>query len=109
VTSARVVFVTCPDEECAVALARSLVEKRLAACVNVVQNVRSIYRWEDQVQQDTEVLLVVKTRVDRVAALTSTVQQEHPYDVPEVVVLPVEQGSRAYLSWIDESLGGKTT
>ena len=107
-TSARVAFVTCPDEECALKLGRSLVEKRLAACVNVVQGVRSIYRWEDQVQQDSEVLLVVKTRADRVAALTETVQKEHPYDVPEVIVLPVEEGSKPYLDWIDESLGEKT-
>ena len=96
----RVVLVTAPDPEQGAALARRLVEERLAACVNVVPGVRSIYRWEGEVQEDSEVLLVIKTREDRSEALAARVKEIHPYDLPEVVVLPVVGGSEGYLDWV---------
>ena len=95
-----VVLVTAPDAETGARLARSLVEERLAACANLVPGVRSIYRWEGRVQDDAEVLLVLKTRAERVDALAARVSELHPYDVPEVVALAVVGGNRAYLDWV---------
>lgn len=99
-TEARVVLVTAPDAEAAARLARALVEERLAACGNVVPAIRSIYRWEGTVHDEGEALLVLKTRAARVDALRARVLELHPYQVPEVLVLPVVDGSAAYLAWI---------
>jgi periplasmic divalent cation tolerance protein len=96
----RVVLVTAPDVECAERIARVLVEERLAACVNVVPGVRSVYRWEGAVQSDAEVMLVAKTRADRGAALATRIKELHPYDLPEVLELPAAGGSDAYLDWV---------
>jgi periplasmic divalent cation tolerance protein len=99
-TEVRVVLVTAPDAACGEELARALVEERLAACVNLLPGVRSFYRWQGQVQGDDEVLLVVKTRADRGAALAARVKELHPYDLPEVLELPSTGGSEAYLDWV---------
>jgi len=96
----RVVFLTAPDGEVAERLARGLLEERLAACVNLIPGIRSFYRWQGAVQDDAEVLLVVKTRADRLEALASWVQDLHPYELPEILGLPVIGGSQAYLDWI---------
>jgi periplasmic divalent cation tolerance protein len=96
----HVVLVTAPDAEVGARLARAIVEERLAACVNVVPGVRSIYRWQGAVQDDTEVLLVMKTRADRVDALGARVRELHPYDVPEVLALAAAGGSADYLAWV---------
>jgi len=101
----QVVLVTAPDAETGAGLGRALVAERLVACVNLVPRVRSIYRWEGQVEEDEEVLLVIKTRADRLAALRERVVALHPYDVPEVVALPVVGGSDAYLDWVREEAG----
>jgi periplasmic divalent cation tolerance protein len=94
------VLVTAPKGDAAASLARALVEERLAACVNLVPDVRSFYRWEGRVQDDDEVLLVVKTRADRAEALAARVQELHPYDLPEVLELAAAGGSAAYLDWV---------
>ena len=96
----RLVLVTVPEGEVAARLGRALVEERLAACVNIVPGLRSIYRWEGEIQDDAEVLLMVKTRADRLDSLARRVQELHPYDLPCVLALPVEGGSAAYLSWV---------
>ena len=96
----RVVWVTAPDAECATSIARTLVEERLIACANLVPGVHSIYRWEGAVQQDEEVLLVLKTTSDRCDAVAARVKALHPYDLPEVIALPVEGGSADYLDWV---------
>jgi periplasmic divalent cation tolerance protein len=83
----RVVLLTAPDPAVAEGLARSLVEERLAACVNVVPGVRSFYRWKGRVETAGELLLVVKTRADRAAALAARVRELHPYELPEVLEL----------------------
>ncbi len=95
-----VVLITAPDRDTAAGLGRTLVEERLAACVNVVPGVRSLYRWKGSVQDDAELLLLVKTRSDRMAALAARVRELHPYDVPEVLALPAVGGSEEYLDWV---------
>lgn len=99
-----IVLSTVATEADAVRIARALVEGGLAACVNVVSGVRSIYRWKGEVQEDEERLLVIKTRRDRFEALRETLVSMHPYELPEAVVLPIEAGHAPYLAWLDESV-----
>jgi periplasmic divalent cation tolerance protein len=101
---ALVVLVTTPSTEKAVELARALVSERLAACGNVVPGLRSIYRWKGAVEDDLEALLVLKTTLARFPALRDRVVALHPYEVPEVLALPVAAGSAPYLAWIAESV-----
>jgi periplasmic divalent cation tolerance protein len=96
----RVVLITAPDGEVARALARGLVEQRLAACANLLPAVTSVYRWEGAVQEDAEVLLVVKTVRARLEALEAYLDEHHPYDVPECVALAPAAVSDAYLAWL---------
>jgi periplasmic divalent cation tolerance protein len=105
VTGAAVVLVSCPSAEKAAEIARVLVEERLAACATVVPSVRSIYRWEGKVQEEAEALLLAKTEARRFEDLRRRVLALHPYEVPEVLALPVEAGHRPYLDWIAESTG----
>ena len=100
VTDARIVVTTLDDLDRAKQLARRLVELRLAACVNLVEHVHSVYRWQRKVEDADEVLLIIKTSVERIPALKETVVQLHSYEVPEFIVLPVIDGSEAYLAWL---------
>jgi len=104
-TDALVVLVTAPSAEKAAELARALVEERLAACGNVVPGLRSIYRWQGKVEDEAEALLVLKTTRARFEALRERILALHPYEVPEVLALPVEAGSAAYLAWIAGETG----
>lgn len=99
------VLTTIGSEEDAARLGRSLVEKRLVACVNMVGPVRSVFLWKGKVEDESERLLLMKTRADRYAELETAIQELHPYDVPEVIAIPIERGSQAYLSWVDENVG----
>jgi periplasmic divalent cation tolerance protein len=101
-TDARLVLVTVPSREEGERIAEAIVGERLAACVNIVGPIRSVYRWRGEVCRDDEHLLFMKTSRDRYRELERRVLELHPYDVPEVVGLPVEQGAAAYLSWIEE-------
>lgn len=96
----RIAFATAPDADVAARIARVLVEERLVACANLVANVRSIYRWQGRVEDESEVMLVLKTQADRVEALAERLRALHPYDVPELVVLPVTGGLAPYLDWV---------
>jgi periplasmic divalent cation tolerance protein len=96
----RVALSTAPDEDVAARNARALVDERLAACANLVPSVRSIYRWKGAIEDAREVLLVIKTRADRVDALAERLRALHPYDVPELVVLPLVGGLAPYLDWV---------
>ncbi len=98
------VLSTVGSAEDAERIARALVERRLAACVNVVPGLVSIYRWKGGVERDDERLLVIKTRRDRFEALKEAIASLHPYEVPEVLALPVEAGSAAYLAWLDDAV-----
>jgi periplasmic divalent cation tolerance protein len=98
-----VVLVTAPSDDDARRLGRALVDERLAACVNVIGPIRSIYRWEGAVQEDGEHLLVVKARRADVDTLAARVRALHPYEVPEVIALDVAGGSVPYLEWVRAS------
>lgn len=102
--AAIVVLCTCPDRAVATSLARAAVEQRLAACVNLVPGVTSVYRWEDETRLDEEVLLVAKTTAGAFRALESCWRGLHPYELPEVIAVPIETGSDAYLAWIKQSV-----
>ncbi len=99
---ARVVLTTCPDEESARRIAAALVEERLAACVNVVPGIASVFRWEGAVETAGEFLLLVKTRVERLETLAARLTELHPYDVPELLALQVDRGSPEYVRWVVE-------
>jgi periplasmic divalent cation tolerance protein len=99
-----VALTTVPSGEVGHDLARALVGERLAACVNVLPAMASVYRWNGELQQDTEHQLVIKTTVDRVDAIQARVGQLHPYALPEFLVLPVQGGSARYLGWIIDSV-----
>lgn len=103
-----VVFVTAGSTAEGERLARALVEERLAACVNRIAAVQSVYRWEGKVEESTEELLVIKTRADRFAALEKRVRELHSYSVPEVIALPIMNGSEAYLKWLGEQVAGSS-
>ena len=98
--STLVLLCTCPEESVARTLAGGLVEERLAACVNVLPSVRSIYRWQGALQEDSEALMVIKTGATRYREAEDWLRRNHPYDVPEIIALPVEQGLPAYLEWV---------
>jgi periplasmic divalent cation tolerance protein len=99
-TNVRVVLTMVPDAELGAIIARQLIEDRLAACVNVVPGARSYYRWEGRVQDDSEVLLIIKTATSRCDELAERINALHPYDIPEILVLPADGGSRPYLNWV---------
>ena len=98
-----IVLTTLPADADGAAFGRTLVEERLAACVNLLPVMESIFRWEGQIEQDTERQIVVKTSRERVPALWDRIRELHPYEVPEFVVLPIHDGSDAYLRWLGES------
>ncbi len=104
--SSRVVLVlsTIGDEEAAARIARELVERRLAACVNIVPGVRSIYRWQGRVEDERELLLIVKSTHDRRAELVEAIGRLHPYDVPEIVALDPVDVAPVYASWLVDAV-----
>lgn len=104
---AVVVLVTVPSADVGEKIAVAVVGERLAACVNIVPGVRSLFRWEGRVQDEPELLLVVKTTADRLPALETRVRSLHPYSVPEVIALPVVAGHEPYLAWVAESVKAK--
>lgn len=98
-----VALTTCPmkiSEE----LARTLVKKRTCACVNIIPKVTSIYNWKDEIVEDNESLLIMKTETKHIETLWEAVKREHPYEVPEYVILPIEWGSQDYLAWISQNV-----
>lgn len=105
-TDKIVVLTTCAAEADAERLARALVEGRLAACVNVVPGVRSFYRWKGKVDSGVEFLLIVKTSRELFPALRAEMEKLHPYELPELLALPVVTGAENYLSWFEDGLRG---
>lgn len=97
------VFVTVPNENEGERIARTLVEEKLAACVNMVKNIRSIYRWQGKIEDDQEFLLIIKSRGELFKILEKRVKELHSYTVPEVISLPILKGSEEYLGWLKDS------
>lgn len=104
-----VVFVTAPTQEEATSLGQALVRDRLAACVNVVGPIRSIYEWEGEIRDDAEWLMIVKTTRERFTSLRQFVEARHSYEVPEILALPVTSGSSRYLEWVIQLTGRPTS
>lgn len=100
-----VALTTAPSAEVAERIGRSLVEDRLAACVNVVAGITSIFKWEGSIERESEVLVILKTTAGHVEALERRVVELHPYEVPEVIAFPVEAGHAPYLSWVRAEVG----
>lgn len=99
-----IVFVTAPDTDVAASIGRRLVERRLAACCNIVPGLRSIYRWEGKICDDPEVLMVIKSTSEQFNKLEEAVREWHPYDVAEIIAVPISEGSRPYLDWLAQSV-----
>jgi periplasmic divalent cation tolerance protein len=104
-TNARLVFTTIGLKEAAERLAQQLVERRLAACVNIVGPIRSVYRWRGKIGNEQEYLLLIKTTVAQSARLQAAFKELHPYELPEFVELAIEGGSAAYLAWLAREVG----
>ena len=98
------VLCTCPSQQEADAVATALLGERLAACVNQLPGIRSLYRWKGRITRDDEVLLLIKTSADLLASLEKMIKTLHPYTVPEIIAVPVIAGSAEYLGWIEESI-----
>ena len=103
-TNKRLVLTTASSQEEARRIANALVERRLAACVNIIPQIDSIYRWKEKVEEAQEYLLLIKTTASAVEGLRDAIQELHSYEVPECIVFPIESGSEKYLNWIDESV-----
>ena len=102
-----IALVTAPNKEEASRIASSLVTERLAACVNIVGGVESVYRWQGEVTRDTETLMIIKTTDERYQELEHRVKELHSYTTPEVIAFAVERGSKDYLEWLRESVTGQ--
>jgi periplasmic divalent cation tolerance protein len=100
----QLVLTTCPNEEVAKKIAQHLVSRKLAACVNIVPNVTSVYSWQNEIHCDNEVQLLIKTAEILFAELSKEINQLHPYDVVEIIALNIQQGDKHYLNWISNSL-----
>ena len=96
-----IVYITVPSREVGRQIADALLESKLVACVNIIPEISSIYHWQDSIEQDEELLLIAKTRTALFDRLATTVKRIHPYDVPEVITMPIVAGSNEYLTWID--------
>jgi|SRR5271165_1555298 len=105
-TNARIVLTTIGSKELAEKLAGQLVERRVAACVNIVGPIRSVYRWKEKVEQEEEYLLLIKTMAEYTARLQAAFKELHPYELPECVELAIDDGSEAYLAWLTGEVGG---
>jgi periplasmic divalent cation tolerance protein len=97
-----VVYVTTPSEDEAVKIAKAIVEDKLAGCVNIVKAVRSIYRWQGKIEDDTEALMIIKTKKGLFDQLQKRIKELHSYSVPEIISLPITDGSTDYLNWLNE-------
>jgi periplasmic divalent cation tolerance protein len=102
-----IIFVTAHNEDEARRIAETVVDERLAACVNIINGVESIYRWQGEVSRDRELLLIIKTTADRYGELERRVKELHSYTTPEVIAFRIEQGSASYLDWIRDSTSAK--
>ncbi|MGR9088761.1 MAG: divalent-cation tolerance protein CutA [Gammaproteobacteria bacterium] len=102
--SIQIIVCTCPDLKSAETIARLLIERHLAACVNILPGITSIYRWQGRIESAQEHLLLIKSNEDSYQAVESALLDNHPYELPEIIAIPIEQGLADYLHWIDSCL-----
>jgi periplasmic divalent cation tolerance protein len=102
--SPRLVHCTCPDAACTEAIARALVERGLAACVGRLPGLTSVYRWQGKVETAAEHLLLIKTDAEHYPRLEAAIRELHPYEVPEIVAVPITEGLSSYLAWLQQNL-----
>jgi periplasmic divalent cation tolerance protein len=100
-----VIFITVPNKKEAEHIARQLIENRLAACVNIIDKIESVFRWEGKVQRAGELLLVIKSKKLKLTSIIKLVKSMHSYEVPEIIAIPLIAGYKPYLDWLDESVG----
>lgn len=98
-----ILFCTVPNNDVGVLIAQTLVERRLAACVNIIPGLTSVYFWKDEVCKDQELLLIIKTKKSCYAEVENEIKHLHPYEVPEIIALPIISGSHDYLEWLCKS------
>jgi len=103
-TDLQIVLCTVPDQETAEMIASALVSERLAACVNILPGVTSLYRWQGSVEQSEELLLIVKTRQAVWPMLEAQIQALHPYELPEIIAVPIKTGEAEYIQWLENSI-----
>ena len=101
-TDVNVVFSTIDNQDQAVKISETLVTERVAACVNILPQVTSVYRWQGQIHKEPEYIMIIKTKTDKLDQLITRVKQLHPYDVPEIISFPIQHGLSSYLDWVVE-------
>ncbi|XP_039938925.1 protein CutA isoform X2 [Hirundo rustica] len=99
-----IAFVNCLNEQIARDIARAIMDKRLAACVNILPKSSALYFWKGELEESTEILLLVKTRTSKIGELSNYVRSIHPFEIPDIVSLPIEQGNPLYLRWMEENV-----
>ncbi|MCD2450681.1 divalent-cation tolerance protein CutA [Methylicorpusculum oleiharenae] len=100
----QIIFCTCPDQQTATKLAHLLINQNLAACVNLLPGLTSVYRWQDKIETANEHLLLIKTRADFYSRIAKLIKCHHPYELPEIIAVTVDNGAPDYLQWIDQCL-----
>lgn len=100
----QIILCTCPDRESAEKIARQLINDKIAACINILPGITSIYTWQGNIETEQEHLLLIKTRKDRFQAIEKSIQTSHPYEIPEIIAIPVENGLAEYMQWIESCL-----
>ena len=103
-TNLQLVLCTVPDRECAEQIAEALVAEQLAACVNIIPGIASVYRWKGGVEKDEELLLLIKTSQDTYESLEQRIHTLHPYELPEIIAVSIQAGQKDYIKWIENSL-----
>ncbi|XP_025950298.2 protein CutA [Dromaius novaehollandiae] len=99
-----IAFINCLNEEIAKDIARAIMDKKLAACVNILPKTSALYFWKGEIEESTEILLLVKTRTSKIGELSNYVRSIHPFEIPEIISLPIDQGNPLYFKWIEESI-----
>lgn len=103
----QITFCTCPNNKTAVAIAEQLIKHQLAACVNIIPGITSVYEWQEKIESTQEHLLIIKSRTEKFCAIEAKIKQLHPYELPEIIAVPIERGLPEYLQWIDTCLSPK--
>jgi len=104
----KLIYATAPNSEEAAGIGRALVDARLIACVNIIEGVRSIYRWEEKIEDGKEVVIIMKTTEDKIDAVTEKIKSMHSYDCPAIVALDITGGNDLFLQWVANEVGLKT-